>query len=143
MKTEQIYKSVTLSNNKAERPLFLSTVKAGFPSPADDFMEQTLNINDYVVKKPSSTYYVRVSGDSMIGAGIFSGDVLVVDRSMSITDNCIVVAMIENEFMVKRFCNHKGHYYLLSENSMYDPLEVTDKDVSIWGVVTFTIHKVN
>ena len=78
----------------------------------------------------------------MIGAGIFSGDILVVDRSIPINDNSVVVAMIDNEFMVKRFCKHKGHYYLLSENSQYDPIEVSNTELMIWGVVTFTIHKV-
>ena len=122
-------------------PLFFSKVHAGFPSPADDFMDNRLNLNDYVIKNPRSTYFVKVSGDSMIGAGIFSGDILVVDRSIQVRDNRIVVAMIDGEFMVKRLRQHKDSMYLISENSSYPPIEVLDQDLMIWGVVTFCVHK--
>ena len=124
-----------------ERPLFLSKVKAGFPSPADDFMESRLNVNDYIIKNPSATYFVKVSGDSMIGAGIFSGDTLVVDRSLRVTDNKIVVAMIDGEFTVKRLRIYKNKMYLISENSQYPPIEVEEQELIIWGVVTFSIHQ--
>ena len=122
-------------------PLFFSKVHAGFPSPADDFMDNRLNLNEYVIQNPRSTYFVKVSGDSMIGAGIFSGDILVVDRSLAVTDNRIVVAMIDGEFMVKRLRRHKGSMYLISENSHYPPIEVVDQELMIWGVVTFSVHK--
>ena len=122
-------------------PIFMSKIQAGFPSPADDFMDNRLNINDYIVKNPMSTYYVKVAGDSMIGAGIFSGDILVVDRSISVTHNRIVVAMIDGDFTVKRLRYHKNKLYLISENSQFLPIEVTDRDLMIWGVVTFVIHK--
>ena len=122
-------------------PLFLSKVYAGFPSPADDYMDNRLNLNDYVIKHPTSTYFVKVSGDSMIGAGIFSGDILVVDRSIAPTDNRIVVAMVDGEFMVKRLRIHKHTLYLISENSQYAPIEVHDQDLMIWGVVTFNVHQ--
>lgn len=136
------FKTVDNQIDKAlERPLFLSKVKAGFPSPADDFMESRLNVNDYIIKNPSATYFVKVSGDSMIGAGIFSGDILVVDRSLRVTDNKIVVAMIDGEFTVKRLRIYKNNMYLISENSQYPPIEVKEKELVVWGVVTFTIHQ--
>lgn len=136
---------VVKANNTAAEvgplPLFFSKVHAGFPSPADDFMDNRLNLNDYIIKNPRSTYFVKVSGDSMIGAGIFSGDILVVDRSIAVRDNRIVVAMIDGEFMVKRLRQHKHSMYLISENSSYPAIEVLDQDLMIWGVVTFCVHK--
>ena len=133
------------SNNPTSKvgplPLFFSKVHAGFPSPADDFMDNRLNLNDYVIANPRSTYFVKVSGDSMVGAGIFSGDILVVDRSVPAVDNRIVVAMVDGEFMVKRLRQHKNSMYLISENSHYPPIEVLDQDLMIWGVVTFSVHK--
>ena len=138
---QSIHPLKTTSENQNGFPLFLSKVHAGFPSPADDFMDNRLNLNDYVIKQPASTYFVKVSGDSMIGAGIFSGDILVVDRSISPSDNRIVVAMIDGEFMVKRLRIHKKRLYLISENSQYAPIEVHDQDLMIWGVVTFNVHQ--
>ena len=122
-------------------PLFLSRIKAGFPSPAEDFMENKMNLNDYVIKNPHSSYLVKVSGDSMIGAGIFDGDILVVDRSVSATNNRIVIAMIDGDFLVKRLRIYNNAYYLIAESSRYAPIEVKDKELTIWGVVTYSIHK--
>ena len=141
LKCKTIYPLDIHSEIRQHLPLFLSKVYAGFPSPADDYMDNRLNLNDYVIKHPTSTYFVKVSGDSMIGAGIFSGDILVVDRSISPRDNHIVVAMIEAEFMVKRLRLYQSKTYLISENSQYAPIEVGSQGVTIWGVVTFSIHK--
>lgn len=124
-----------------ELPLFISKVHAGSPTPADDYFDNKLDLNEYLVSKPAHTYFVKVSGDSMVGAGIFPGDTLVVDRSLSAEHNKIVIAMIENEFIVKRLRVHNGAIYLISENSKYPPIEVKDPDMMIWGVVTYTIHK--
>ncbi|MBI59598.1 peptidase S24 [bacterium] len=129
------------SNIRESLPYFTTKIQAGFPSPADDFMDNRLNINDFIIKNPISTYYVKVSGDSMIGAGIFSGDILVVDRSIKATNNRIVVAMVDGDFTVKRLRYHKQKLYLVSENSQFLPIEVTDRDLMIWGVVTFSIHQ--
>ena len=141
MKCTIIQKAHLEDQETAILPLFLSRIHAGFPSPADDFMDNRLNINDYIIKNPQATYYVKVSGDSMIGAGIFPGDILVVDRSLPVRDNKIVVAMIEDEFVVKRLRIHKEKLYLISENSQYAPIEVTNIEWMIWGVVSFNIHK--
>lgn len=124
-----------------ELPLFISKVHAGAPTPADDYFDNKLDLNEFLVTKPAHTYFVKVSGDSMIGAGIFPGDTLVVDRSISAEQNKIVIAMIEGEFIVKRLKKHNDSVYLISENSKYPPIEVKDPDMMIWGVVTYTIHK--
>ena len=120
---------------------FDAGISAGFPSPAEDFMENKMNLNDYVIKNPHSSYLVKVSGDSMIGAGIFDGDILVVDRSISATNNRIVIAMIDGDFLVKRLRIYNNAYYLIAESSRYAPIEVKDKELTIWGVVTYSIHK--
>lgn len=124
-------------------PLFVSGLRAGFPSPADDYIEKKLDLNEYLVKHPAATFYVRVEGDSMIGAGILSGDILVVDRALQPTHNKIVVAIVDGEFTVKRLLI-KGKKVLLSpENDMYQPIEVTEgMDFAVWGVVTSVIHEV-
>ena len=141
MNCYRIYPIQTSNTKSVALPMFLTRVQAGFPSPADDFMDNRLNLNDYIIRNPNSTYYVKVSGESMIGAGIFSGDILVVDRSIIATDNRIVVAMIDGDFTVKRLRKHNNRMYLLAENSQYLPIEVIDQELMIWGVVTFSIHQ--
>lgn len=121
-------------------PLFLSTIKAGFPSPADDFAENHLDLNEYLVPHPVSTFFVKVSGDSMINAGILEGNILVVDRAAIHHNNSIVVAIVDNEFTVKRFKNINGEPYLYPENFKYKPIKLKDND-EIWGVVTSVINK--
>ncbi len=142
MKVSDIYHAELAENRPIhELPLFLSKVHAGHPSPADDSFDHKLDLNTFMVKRPTSTYFVRVTGDSMIGAGIHSGDILVVDRSLPVDDGKIVIAMIDQEFMVKRFKKHHGGFFLISENSLYPPIEVKDKDLVVWGVVTYSIHQ--
>src|SRR3989338_2221858 len=97
-------------------PLYSSRPAAGFPAPGDDLIEKVLDINDLVVKHPASTFFVRVEGDSMEGAGIFSGDVLVVDRAVDAKDGLIVVAAVYGEMVVKRLSKREGSLFLLSEN---------------------------
>lgn len=119
------------------------SVKAGFPSPADDFPGGSLKISDYIVKNPASTFYVRVSGDSMIGDGIGDGDILVVDKSVTIYDRCIAVCFIDGEFTVKRVELFPDHALLLPSNPKYAPITITeDNKFIIWGVVRFIIKKV-
>ena len=123
-------------------PLYSSRPQAGFPSPGDDQIEKVLDINDLVVKNPSSTFFVRVSGDSMEGAGIFSDDVLVVDRSFSPRDGSIVVVAVYGEMVVKRL-RAKGNIYLLvSENEQYAPIAVSEHDdCFVWGVVVGSVRQ--
>lgn len=122
-------------------PLYSSRPQAGFPAPGDDQIEKVLDINDLVVKHPASTFFVRVEGDSMEGAGIFSGDVLVVDRSVTPGDGKIVVAAVYGEMVVKRLRAIGNTHTLASENEHYEPITVTgNDDCFIWGVVVGSVR---
>ena len=131
-----------LSPTKQERPLFASRVPAGFPSPADDYIETHLDLNEYLVEQPAATYHVQVSGDSMVGAGIVDGDILVVNRSQEATHNAIVVAIIDGEPTVKRLYWQNSDIELLPENPNYPAIRVSaEQDLQIWGVVTGVVRK--
>ena len=123
-------------------PLALCRVEAGFPSPADDYMEGSLDLNDHIIKHPSATYFVKASGDSMIGAGIFNGDLLIVDRSLEASSGKVVIAEVDGQLTVKRLLKlSDGFFSLQSENSSYPPIELQEgNEVVVWGVVTHVIH---
>jgi DNA polymerase V len=124
-------------------PLFLAKISAGFPSPADDYIDKKLDLNEFLIKHPAATFFVRVYGDSMVNAGINSGDILVVDRALEPADNKIVVAILDGDFTVKRIRRIKDKLYLLPENPSCDPIEVTEEmNFEVWGVVTYVIHSV-
>lgn len=130
------------ADKKLPLPLYVANVQAGFPSPADDYMDKTLDLNDLLIARPAATFFVRVSGDSMQGAGIFSGDILVIDRSLQASDNKIVVAIVGGEFTVKRLKIHQGKISLVPENPAYPILQMNEgSDFQVWGVVTYVIHK--
>ena len=117
-------------------------VWTGFPSPADDHENLKLNLNDYLVKNRQATFFFRVSGDSMVGAGIHDGDLLIVDKSVPALSKKIIVGVIQGELLVKRLLRRDNRVYLVAENPNYDPIEITpDLDFSIWGVVTNVIHE--
>lgn len=131
-----------MESNGSALPLYSSRPQAGFPSPGDDHIEKVLDINDLVVKHPASTFFVRVSGDSMEGAGIFSGDVLVVDRSLTPKDGSIVVAAVYGEMVVKRLKAVGNTHLLISENVHYEPITVSgNDDCFIWGVVVGSVRQ--
>ena len=122
-------------------PLFFSSIKAGFPSPADDFIENRLDLNDYLIEHPEATFFVRVSGDSMINAGIHSGDLLIVDKSLKAESGDVVVAVVDGEFTVKRLKKVKNRIFLVPENPNYPIIEIKEgRDFMIWGVVKHVIH---
>ena len=122
-------------------PIILGRLPAGFPSPADDYLEGKLDLNRHLIKHPAATFFVRVTGDSMIGAGIHSGDLLVVDRSLEPADKNVVVAVLDGELTVKRLFKQNGVLRLLPENLNYQPIEITPQQtIEIWGVVTSVIH---
>lgn len=124
------------------QPLASASVEAGFPSPAEDYLERSIDLNEELVRNPAATFFIRVNGDSMRDAGIHQGDILVVDRSVTPADRQIVVAMIDGEFTVKRFCNRDGRITLEAENPAFRPIEVReDQELTIWGAVTFVIHQ--
>ena len=122
--------------SKQMAPLYASSPAAGFPAPGDDMVEKPLDLNDLLIENPTATFFVRVSGDSMEGARIFDGDVLVVDRSVTATDGSIVVAAVFGEMVVKRLKKYPNRAELVSENDAYEPIVIQDMDdVFIWGVV--------
>lgn len=124
-------------------PLAAGRVSAGFPSPAADYAEKRLDINDYLIRSPVSTFFFEVQGDSMEGARIFDGDVLVVDRSITALHGHIVVAFVDGERLVKRLHRRGGRVALLAENPAYAPLEVREgMELLIWGVVVGTFRRI-
>ena len=145
LKTDKtIAEIMRMEKGKAVKcPLFASRVSAGFPSPADDFLDKKLDLNQHLVKHPAATFFVRVAGDSMTGAGINDNDILIVDRSLEVSDGKIIIAVLEGELTVKRFRSIKGKSYLYPENPKYQPIELGEnKSFEVWGVVTNVIHKV-
>ena len=126
-----------------ELPLYSSTVRAGFPSPADDYIECKLDLNTHLIQHPAATFFVKASGDSMKNAGIQSGDTLIVDRSLEASHGKIIIAAINGELTVKRLSRQQGQVKLLAENPAYEPIDITiEQDLVIWGVVTHVIHQV-
>lgn len=122
---------------------YLQNVPAGFPSPAEDFLEKRLDLNDYLIKNKSATFLVKVEGSSMIGAGIHHGDVLVIDRSVEPENNKIVLGVLNGEFTVKRLVKKGKEVFLMPENEAFQPIKLnTEMNFQVWGVVTFVLHKV-
>ncbi len=123
-------------------PLVAWHISCGFPSPAEDYRESELDINALVIAHPDATFYVRVSGDSMEGAGICEGDVLVVDRALDARENAIIVALVNGEFTVKRLLTIDDTLFLIPENPRYDPLPITEEmEFRVWGIATYCIHR--
>ncbi|MGK4566752.1 LexA family protein [Flavobacterium sp. 3HN19-14] len=130
------------TENKLELPLANAGISAGFPSPAMDFMESKIDANDLLVKHPLTTFYARVSGNSMINAGIGNNDLLVIDRTLVPEDNNIAICFIDGDFTVKRLKIKKDGIYLMPENEQYEPIKITDDNqFTIWGIVTFVVKK--
>ncbi len=124
-------------------PLYITRIPAGFPSPADDYIDKKLDLNEYLVKHPAATFFVKVSGDSMIRAGINNGDILIVDRALEPAHNKIIVAVVDGEFSVKRLKKTGNRVFLAPENNNYPVIEIKDgMDFEVWGVVTNVIHRV-
>jgi DNA polymerase V len=128
--------------NKIERPLFSCGVSAGFPSPADDYIDRKLDLNELLIQNPAATFFVRVAGDSMTGASINHGDILIVDRSLEATNGKIVIAVINGELTIKRLLQNKSSCKLVAENPNYEAIEITpEMAFEVWGVVTSVIHQ--
>jgi DNA polymerase V len=122
-------------------PLFLNTVKAGFPSPAADYEEKSIDFNEILIRNPAATFTVKASGSSMTGAGIFPGDYLIVDRSLNAMPGSIVVAAVDGDFTVKRLVRKNGMFALKAENPDYPEIKISrESELTVWGVVTFVIH---
>ena len=126
-----------------DSPFFDSGISAGFPSPADDFKEQRLSLDKELIKNKEATFFARVSGQSMIGAGLDDNDLLVIDRSLEPAHNKIAVCFLDGEFTVKRLKVEDGKVWLWPENPNYAPVAVTeDNSFVIWGIVTNVIKRV-
>jgi DNA polymerase V len=122
-------------------PLYAVGVSAGFPSPADDYVECSLDLNDLLIKRPAATFFVRAQGDSMLGCGIHSGDMLVVDRAIEATSGKVVICALNGELTVKRLVRKIDHWVLQAENPDYAEIKLIDElDAIVWGVVTNVIH---
>lgn len=132
------------SASELSLPIAQGGISAGFPSPAMDFMDVTIDLNKHLIKHPSTTFYGLVKGNSMQGAGIFDGDILVIDKSLTPKNNDIAVCYIDGEFTVKRIQIEKDCIWLVPENNQYKPIQVNeDNNFLIWGIVTFTIKQMN
>ncbi|MEN8236272.1 MAG: translesion error-prone DNA polymerase V autoproteolytic subunit [Pseudomonadota bacterium] len=138
----QIFKAV--ANSKQQIPLYSSRVAAGLPAPATCEVEDTIDLNEHLLTNPTATYFVRATGESMIGAGIYPGDLLVVDCHMPAQSGRIVIALIDGELTVKRLFKDQGNnLFLMPENPDFEAIQINEEmDFMIWGVVTNTIHKV-
>ena len=129
--------------NKLPLPLYESRVSAGVPFPGEDYIQEKIDIAAYLVRDQKNTFLVRASGDSMIGAGVFDGDLLIVDRSLPHLHGKIIVASIDGGLTVKRLIIEQGIQYLKPENQDFAMIEITENsNLHIWGVVTNVIHQV-
>lgn len=141
MKTQIEIHRIDTSNN-VSIPYADEGIRAGFPSPAQDYMEQAIDLNKEIIKHPASTFFGRVAGNSMNGEGIEEGDILVIDKSLELMDNDLAVCFIDGEFTVKRVRLEPDAAWLVPSNSEYPLIKVTaDNNFIVWGVVTYTIKK--
>ncbi len=126
---------------KLPLPLFISKVAAGFPSPADDYIEKNLDLNELLIQKPAATFFVRAQGESMLGVGIHPNDILIVDRSIEASNGKIVICALNGELTVKRLERLHNQWHLKAENPLYADIVIHEElDMIIWGVVTYVIH---
>ena len=117
-------------------------IHAGFPSPAEDYTEPVLDLNRYVIKNPASTFYARISGDSMVGVGIQDGDIVVIDKSLEPANDQIAVCFIDGEFTLKRIHTETGRLFLMPHNPNFPSIEITEENnFQVWGIVTYIIKK--
>ena len=139
-----VHQLIRVSSRQIARalPFFLSRVPAGFPSPADDYLESELDLNELLIQHPAATFYVRLAGNSMVNAGLFDGDILVVDRAEQASHGRIVVAVIDGDMTVKRLYSQSGRVELRAENPAYKPIVVNEsRELVIWGVVIGSVRQ--
>ena len=143
MKKEKLRFLQPKEGNSMGQWLVEQGISAGFPSPADDFKEIRISLDKELVKNQESTFYARVCGDSMSGAGIDDGDLLVIDKSLSPGNGKIAVCFVDGDFTVKRIVKENGKFYLKAENKKYKPIELREEnELIIWGIVEYVIKKV-
>ncbi len=143
MKKEKITFLKPKEGNLMGQWLIEHGISAGFPSPADDFKEIRISLDRELVKNPEATFYAKVSGDSMIEAGLNDGDLIVIDRSLDPKNGKIAICLVDGEFTVKRLKRDKNKFYLMPENKKYKPIEISEENrLTIWGIVEYVIKKV-
>jgi DNA polymerase V len=122
-------------------PVFVSPIRAGFPSPADDYLDQPLDFNELLIAHPAATFAVRIAGDSMEGIGLFAGDIAVVDRSVTATNGKIILGILGGQFTIKRYRVRGGQAWLEAANPAYENIKITEEMAfEVWGVVRHTIR---
>ena len=137
----KVLDSFDSTTKKFKIPLLTDSVSAGFPSPADDYTEENIDLNEHLISNPFSTFFLRVKGDSMINAGIKDKDLIIVDKSLTARPGNIIIAMIDGEFTIKRLSIKNNELYLKAENHNYPDFRFKNHiDVQIWGVVIYSIH---
>ena len=125
-------------------PFLKFTAHAGFPSPAEDFLEPGLNLNEYLIQNSAATFCVKVKGDSMVGSRITTGDILIVDRSLSPQNQNVILAILNGNFVVKKLLISNNDFYLLSDNKYTKQIKInSEMEFYVWGVVTYVIHKLS
>ena len=130
-----------MTSESLKIPLLSDSISAGFPSPADDYTEENIDLNEHLISNPFSTFFLRVKGDSMINSGIKDKDLIIVDKSLRAKPGNIVIAMIDGEFTIKRLSIKNNELYLKAENHNYPDFRFKNHiDVQIWGVVIYSIH---
>ena len=126
---------------RASVPLASSNAAAGFPSPADDYLDRPLDFNELLIENPAATFAVRCTGESMIGAGLFPGDIAIVDRSRTAKSGCVVLALVDGEFTIKRYRKRAGVIVLQAENPKYPDMIISGETAfEVWGVITKAIR---
>ena len=126
---------------KLSIPLLSEGVSAGFPSPAEDYIEESIDLNEHLIQNPFSTFFLRVSGNSMINSGIHDKDLIIVDKSLIAKPGNIVIAMVDGEFTIKRLSKKNNSFYLKAENHNYPDIDFSNhSNIQIWGVVIYSIH---
>ena len=139
---ELISASAAIQLGRTGLPLYLAPVEAGFPSPAEDYLDRRLDLHQHLVRNEAATFFLRAHGESMLGAGIHDGDLLIVDRSIEPAHRKVVIAALDGELTVKRLLYREGRVFLAPENPQFEPIDITESEfVHIWGVVTYVVHK--
>ena len=130
------------ADTQATCPLYLAPVNAGWPSAAEDYIDGQVNLHELIVRNPAATFFLRASGDSMLGVGIHDGDLLVVDRSLEASHNRVVIAALDGELLVKKLSRKEGRVLLKSANPDYPEFDITEREYAhIWGVVSHVVHR--
>ena len=142
MDSNSSYSSSKEGSSKLLIQLVKETISAGFPSPAEDYIELGIDLNKYLIKNPISTFFLRVSGNSMNNAGIYNNDLLIIDRSINPNPGNIVVALLDGEFTLKRLIKKQDNYYLKADKENYPAINLYEYiDIQIWGVAIYSIHE--